>query len=170
MYFVDAAHFIYGSFLSVLWCFARCFIPSSTGRSRFNVLGALNAVTHHMITVTNNTYINAWSVVDLFRELRNIHTKDPMTLILDNAKYQRCYVVERAAYMYNIELIYLPPYSPNLNLIERGWKFIKKKALNNRSFANLKLFQNAICNCINGFSSEYKEELDSLLTWNFQSF
>ncbi|MBA3284875.1 MAG: transposase [Nitrosopumilus sp.] len=77
-------------------------MPSATGRFRFNVLGALNAVTHHMVTVTNTTYINAWVVVDLFKELRKLHLDQPITLILDNARYQRCYIVERAAYMYNM--------------------------------------------------------------------
>jgi len=123
-----------------------------------------------MVTVTNTSYINAWSVVELFRQLRKVHTEGPITVILDNARYQRCYVAERAAYMLNIELLYLPPYSPNLNLIERAWKFVKKKALNNRSFTSFELFQESICNCIGKFSSDHREELKTLLTWNFQSF
>jgi len=123
-----------------------------------------------MITVTNTTYINAWVVVDLFKELRKLHLDVPITLILDNAKYQRCYVIERAAYMYNIELLYLPPYSPNLNLIERAWKFIKKKALNNQSFKNFQEFQDAINSCIQDFTSSHQEELKTLMAWNFQTF
>ncbi|NGX60352.1 MAG: hypothetical protein KR126chlam3_01525 [Chlamydiae bacterium] len=112
-----------------------------------------------MVTITNNSYINAWCVAELFRELRKIHIEGPITVILDNAKYQRCYVAERAAHMFNIELLYLPPYSPNLNLIERAWKFVKKKALNNHSFATFQLFQEAICSCIEKFSSDYRGEL-----------
>lgn len=123
-----------------------------------------------MVTVTNTSYINAWSVVDLLRELRRIHIDTPITVVLDNAKYQRCYIAERAAHMFNIELLYLPPYSPNLNLIERAWKFIKKKALTNHSFENFQLFQAAINDCIEKFSTDYAGELDTLLTWNFQSF
>lgn len=123
-----------------------------------------------MITVTNTSYINAWCVVELFQELRKIHIDGPITVILDNARYQRCYIVARAACMYNIELLYLPPYSPNLNLIERAWKFIKKKAIVNRSFESFQLFQKAIQGCIDKFTTDYAQELDSLLTWNFQSF
>lgn len=123
-----------------------------------------------MVTVTNTSYINAWSVAALFRVLRNLHGTCPVSVILDNAKYQRCYIAERAAYMFNIELLYLPPYSPNLNLIERVWKFVKKKALNNQAFANFELFQSAITSCLEKLSSEYKEEISTLLTWNFQSF
>jgi transposase len=123
-----------------------------------------------MVTITNTSYINAWSVVDLFRELRKIHIDVPITVILDNAKYQRCYIAEKAAHMLKIELLYLPPYSPNLNLIERAWKFIKKKALANRSFNSFHSFQEAINDCIGRFPTDYAQELDTLLAWNFQAF
>ena len=53
----------------------------------------------------------------------------PITLVLDNARYQKCKVVQDFANSLGIELLYLPPYSPNLNLIERLWKFVKKKCL-----------------------------------------
>jgi transposase len=56
VFFVDAAHFVMGAFLGFLWCFERLFIRSPSGRKRFNVLGALNAITHEVITVTNDTY------------------------------------------------------------------------------------------------------------------
>ena len=63
--FVDAAHFVLAPFLRILWYFKRLFIKVPSGRKRFNVLGALNAVTHELITVTNDTYINAQSFCDL---------------------------------------------------------------------------------------------------------
>ncbi len=59
VFFVDAAHFVLGAYLGFLWCFERLFVKSGAGRQRFNVLGALNAVTHELITVTNDSYINA---------------------------------------------------------------------------------------------------------------
>lgn len=62
VYFVDAAHFVHSAFLGYLWCFARCSILSGLGRKRFNVLGALDAITKELITVTNEAYINAQSV------------------------------------------------------------------------------------------------------------
>ena len=58
VFFVDAAHFVMGAFLGFLWCFERVFIKSPSGRKRFNVLGALNAITHEVVTVTNDSYIN----------------------------------------------------------------------------------------------------------------
>ncbi len=54
VFFVDAAHFVLAPFLGILWSFTRLFIKAPSGRKRFNVLGALNAVTHELITVTND--------------------------------------------------------------------------------------------------------------------
>jgi transposase len=59
VFFVDAAHFVMRAFLGYIWCFMRVFIKSPSGRQRFNVLAALNAITHEVITVTNDTYITA---------------------------------------------------------------------------------------------------------------
>jgi hypothetical protein len=119
VFFVDAAHFILGAYLGFLWCFERLFIKSGSGRHRFNVLGALNAVTHELITVTNETYINAQSVCELLRKLAALGLSVPIPLVLDNARYQKCAVVTELAQALNIELLYLSAYSPNLNLIER---------------------------------------------------
>ena len=69
VFFVDAAHFVFGAFVGALWCFARVWIKAPSGRRRFNVLGALNALTQEVITVTNTTYINAQSVCQLLERL-----------------------------------------------------------------------------------------------------
>jgi transposase len=105
----------------------RLFIPAPAGRQRFNVLGALNAVSHELITVTNESYITAESVCQLLHKLAALHLEVPITLFLDNARYQRCALVQTTAASLKIELCLLPAYSPNLNLIERLWKFIKKQ-------------------------------------------
>lgn len=170
MYFGDSAHFVMGAFLAMLWSFTRIFIKTSNGRKRFNVLGALNAVTLQMVTVVNDSYINAWSVAELFKKLRELHPREKITFILDNAKYQKCQVAIAAANMLNIKLLYLPPYSPNLNLIERVWKFIRKKSLNCKYYETFDDFKLAILGCIEKFSGEHKAELANLLTWSFQTF
>ena len=123
VFFVDAAHFVMGAFLGCLWCFERVFIKSPSGRKRFNVLGALNAITHEVVTVTNDTYINAYCVCQLLSKLAALGLSIPITLVLDNARYQKCKLVQELADSLGIELLYLPSYSPNLNLIERLWKF-----------------------------------------------
>ena len=128
VFFVDAAHFVLAPFLGFLWSLVRVFIPAPAGRQRFNVLGALNAVTHELITVTNDTYITAESVCELLHKLADLHLGVPITLVLDNARYQKCAVVCATAASLQIELSFLPAYSPNLKLIERLWKFVKSRA------------------------------------------
>ena len=59
-------HFVLSPFLEFLWCFSRVFLKEPSGRQRFNVLGALNAISHELITITNDSYINSESVADLF--------------------------------------------------------------------------------------------------------
>jgi transposase len=168
VFFVDAAHFVLAPFLGMLWCFARVFIQAPAGRQRFNVLGALEAITHRLITVTNDTYINAHSVCELLQRIADLNLTVPITLVLDNARYQKCKLVWERAAALDIELLYLPPYSPNLNLIERLWKFVKKKCLYSIYYANFKDFKQAISDCLTQTHTTYKKELDSLLTLRFQ--
>jgi len=104
----------------------RLFLRAPAGRQRFNVLGALNALTHELVTVTNDTYLTATDVCALLRHLAALNFDVPLTVVLDNARYQRCAQVVRLAASLQIELCFLPPYSPNLNLFERLWKFVKK--------------------------------------------
>lgn len=170
VFFVDAAHFVLAPFLGFLWSFTRLFIQAPAGRQRFNVLGALDAINHELITITNESYINALSVCDLFLKIRQLYPDIPITLVLDNARYQKCKVVWACADLYNIELLYLPSYSPNLNLIERLWKFVKKKSLYSKYYADFALFKQAISDCLSQTHTTYKDELDSLLTLNFQTF
>jgi transposase len=107
VFFVDAAHFVLAPFLGILWSFTRLFIKAPSGRKRFNVLGALNAVTHELITVTNDTYINAQSVCDLLWRIARLDLGVPITLVLDNARYQKCKIVWELAESLDIELLYI---------------------------------------------------------------
>jgi transposase len=170
VFFVDAAHFVLAPFLGILWCFTRLFIKAPAGRKRFNVLGAINAVTHELVTVTNDTYINAQSFCDLLWRISRLDIKEPITLILDNARYQKCKLVWELAESLDIELLYIPPYSPNLNLIERLWKFVKKQCLYSKYYSEFVDFKKAITDCLNQTDTTHKQKLDSLLTLRFQSF
>ena len=170
VFFVDAAHFVFGAFLGFVWCFTRPFIKSPSGRQRFNVLGALNAITHELVIVTNEKYINAESVCELLRKLAQRGLNMPITLVLDNARYQKCKLVDELAKTLEIELLYLPSYSPNLNLIERLWKFIKKKCLYSKYYTDFSGFKAAISDLLAEAHITYKQDLDSLLTLKFQTF
>jgi transposase len=168
--FVDAAHFVFAPFIGFLWCFVRTFIKAPAGRKRFNVLGAINAVTHELITVTNTSYINALSVCQLLVQIANLHACVPITLVLDNARYQKCALVKELAEALNIELLYLPSYSPNLNLIERLWKFVKKEVLYSKYYSDFESFKEAISDCLANTHTKHKKALESLLNLRFQSF
>ena len=170
VFFLDAAHFVLAPFLGYLWSLTRLFIKAPSGRKRFNVLGALNAITHELITITNDTYINAQSVCDMLWKIARLNLQMPVTLVLDNARYQRCVIVKELACLLDIELLFLPAYSPQLNLIERLWKFVKKQCLYSKYYPEFAVFKNAIIDCLQKTHSTYKQELDSLLTLNFQTF
>lgn len=170
VFFVDAAHFVMGAFLGMIWCFQRLFVKSPSGRKRFNVLGALNAITHEVILVTNDSYITASQVCELLRTIANSGITIPITLVLDNARYQKCLVVQDLAKSLKIELLYLPTYSPNLNLIERLWKFVKKKCLYGKYYEDFSQFSSAISGCLNDAHLHHAKELNSLLTLRFQCF
>ena len=170
VFFVDAAHFALAPFLGYLWCFVRVFIKAPAGRQRFNVLGALDAITHELITITNDTYINAHSVLGLLYKITNRRFTVPVTLVLDNARYQKCKIVWAVAKILDIELLYLPSYSPNLNLIERLWKSVKKKCLYSKYYPDFAAFKSAITDCQENTETKYKKEPDSLITLKFQRF
>lgn len=170
VFFTDAAHFVHGAFLAFIWSFSRVFIPTPSGRKRVNILAALNAVTHELITVVNDTYINSASVCQLLMKIAAMNFAVPVTLVLDNARYQRCKLAQEFAASLNIELLFLPSYSPNLNLIERFWKFVKNQCLYSKYYPTFDEFKEAILDCVYGANEKHKEKLDSLLTLNFQSF
>jgi hypothetical protein len=85
VFFVDAAHFVVGSFLGWLWCAARLCVRGASGRQRFNVLGAWNATTQELVRVTNHTYVTAETVCELLRKIAAMKLGVPITLVLDNA-------------------------------------------------------------------------------------
>ncbi|MBP3954369.1 IS630 family transposase [Gemmata sp. G18] len=170
MYFVDASHFVLASFLGWVWCFVRLYVRAASGRQRYNVLGALNAVTHELVTEINTTYITATSVCALLRTIANRGMPIPVTLVMDNARYQRCALVQGAAKELGIELLFLPSYSPNLNLIERLWKFVKMEVLNSRHHQDFKKFQDAIDGCLADLTTKHRQKLATLLTHNFQTW
>lgn len=170
VFFVDAAHMVYGTFLCCLWSFARLFVRAASGRQRVNVLGAWNAMTRELLAVTNTTVVNTETMGELLRKLAAQGLVGPITVVLDNARYQRNAVVQALAASLGIELLYLPSYSPNLNVIERLWRFVKRQALYGRYHATFADFQAAIQDTLSQVSTKHKDKLASLMTLNFQVF
>ena len=94
---MDAAHFVWAPFLGIVWCFQRLFVKAPAGRQRVNVLAALNAMTQELFTVENLTYMTAETVCELLRLLAGAQQGIPITIILDNARDQRCALVQAVA-------------------------------------------------------------------------
>ena len=170
VFFVDAAHFVYGTYLWCLWTILRVFVRAASGRQRFNVLGAWNAVTRQLLTVTNTTVVNTDTMCELLRTLAAEKLVGPVTLVLDNARYQRNKVVQGLAAELSIDLLYLPSYSPNLNLIERLWGFAKRKSIYGKYHPNFAAFRAAIETTLAGVPTTHAEKLESLMTLRFQTF
>ncbi len=168
--FMDAAHFIVQPFICALWCMVRLFIKASAGRNRINVLGTVNAITKEVFTLSNTTYITAETILAFMKQLREHYVDLPIKIVLDNARYQHCKLVEQAAKELNITLLFLPSYSPNLNIIERLWKFTKKKILYAKYYESPVKFHTAITDFFQTVNQKYKTDLNNLLTLKFQFF
>ena len=145
-------------------------VKAASGRQRYNVLGAFNAMTHELIRVTNDKYITATTVCELLHKIAALNLGMPITLVLDNARYQHCRLVQDLASTLGIELLFLTSYSPNLNLIERLWKFVKKEVLNSRHQGSFAEFKQAIDRCLDELPTTHRAAMRTLMTLKFQTF
>jgi transposase len=153
-----------------MWSFVRLWVRAASGRQRFNELGAWNAVTRELVYVANTTVVNTDTMCELLRKIAAQNLIGPITVVLDNARYQRNAFVQALAGELGITLLFLPSYSPNLNLIERLWKFIKRRTLYGKYQPTFADFQAAIQETIDQLSTNHAAPLKTLMTLNFQEF
>jgi transposase len=171
VYFVDGVHPQHNSLPSYGWLpkGEETKLKSNTGRQRANISGALDAETHEVLVQEHKT-LNAETTIEFFRmiERKNQKAKN-IYLILDNAGYYKGDKIRDFLKDSSIKLLYLPPYAPNLNLIERLWKFFKKQVLYNQYYETFAEFRSA---CLDFFSRKnirrYQKQLATLLTDNFE--
>ena len=103
--FMDASHFVMGcDFLGYIYGIARRFIKTYSGRKRYNVLGALNFISKKVTTVTNDTYITAVEICVLFNKVAVEYSGKPIYIVLDNARYQKCGIVQELSKQLGIHL------------------------------------------------------------------
>ena len=208
--FMDASHFILGcDYLGYIYSRVRRFVRTFSGRKRYNVLGAIDYVTKHILTVTNDSYITtihnlrfqiseiqflfsrtkskirykliffsyvvdsgyitAAEVCDMLRKVASEYPGKTIHIILYNARYQKCAIVQTLAKELGIVLTYIPPYSPNLNLIERVWKFVKAE-LRSKYYDDFSAFQTKIDSIIGSTSKENLTKIKRLIGEKVQLF
>jgi transposase len=172
IYFVDGVHAQHNSKADYGWIRKgeERLLESNSGRQRININGALDPDTLEVIAKADET-LNAQATIDFFKLIEDRNPQaNKIVLIIDNARYY--FNADVYAYVQNssqLEMVFLPPYSPNLNLIERLWKFMKKKVINNRYHETFKDFKHAIGTFFERIP-EYYDELSQLMTEDFQSF
>ena len=169
IYFVDGVHPQHNSVAAFGWIKKGQIktIKSNTGRARLNINGAVNAETLQVIARNDET-INAQSTIALFKMLEKKHRKaETIYVIADNARYYRNSAVQEYLESSRIKLIFLPPYSPNLNLIERLWKYFRKKILYNKYYETFSEFKEKAMAFFANIK-QHKAVLRTLLTDNFE--
>lgn len=171
LYYGDGMHPQHNSLPSYGWLpkGEEVALKSNTGRQRVNISGVLDADTHEVL-VQEHQRLNAETTIDFFKliERQNQRSKN-IYLVLDNAGYYKGDKIREFLKTSRIRILFLPPYAPNLNLIERLWKFFKKQVLYNRYYPTFKEFRAA---CLGFFERKnfkrHRQKLKSLLTENFQ--
>ena len=171
--FTDAAHFVYGKFAGRAWLNGRQFKSTGHGRWRLNVYGAYDARTGEVLTHYGEDNVNAEFIVNYLTWLRDNHYTNldrPLHLIMDNARYQHCKFVKQHAETLNIVLQFLPSYSPNLNLIERLWRYLKN-LMGQKFYSTKQEFHSMVVNLLENLDQEtHREKLTTLMTRKFQRF
>lgn len=143
-------------------------VQSNTGRQRVTIVGGVNIVTNEptvLVTVSNCDRDLIKTYLDEIRKQYSHARK--IILILDNAAYQKSKEVRAYAKERSIYFRFLPPYAPNLALVERVWKFMKKKLFHGKYYKTFDEFVDAICEFFKDWDT-YKDEVRSLLTLNFE--
>ena len=168
VYFGDATHPLHNTVLSSGWIKKgqEKEVFTNSGRSRVNIYGAISLHGEDVITRSYDT-INQFSVCHFLKALRARNPNgEKLYFILDQGPSNKAHSVSTLAAELNIEIVFLPAYSPNLNPIERLWKFFKKKVLYNRYYEKFKDFKEVCALFFRGIR-KFRPELQTLITDNF---
>lgn len=169
IYFMDGVHPMHNSQPAYGWIKKGkdMVLKANTGRQRINLNGAYN-LEDHTVIIQEADMINGQSTVSLLTEMLQKQPLGKIFVIQDNARYYRSELVQQFVKKNNrIRMLFLPSYSPNLNVIERLWKFFKKKILYNTYYAEFAVFRKY---CLSFFRNieKFRCELQTLMTDNFQ--
>jgi len=169
--FGDGMHLIHQNVPRLCWADAKkpFILRTNTGRQRLNILGAYNPDTHEFVHLTGEENCDAKRVLEYLDLITRFYSQAPkIVLILDNAKYFKAQIVnEWLKNCPRLHIEFLPPYAPNLNLIERFWRFAKEKLVKNAYYPKYKTFRATVFRFLNHVN-QYVDELRTLMVEKFQ--
>ena len=169
--FGDGMHLIHQNIPGLCWGDPKNppVLRTNTGRQRLNILGAYNPDSHSFVHLTGEQNCDAKRVIEYFIEIEKAYPQAPtIVLFLDNAKYFKAKIVTEWLEKHpQLKLEFLPPYAPNLNLIERFWRFVKEHLVKNAYYAKYKTFRAKVFQFLNHIE-EYANELATLMVEKFQ--
>jgi transposase len=169
--FIDAAHPTMATKVVCGWIKKGVDKPiaQTASRTRVNIVGAIELATMNVISCRPD-YVNAETTVAFFDQIKTAYPKAPkIHIILDQSGYHRSQLVRDAALEKHIELHYLPPYSPNLNSIERLWKVMNEEERDNVFFPSAKMFRDAINKFFDVKLPKIAQSLRGRINDNFQT-
>lgn len=169
--FGDGMHLVHQNIPSLCWGDPKHppIIKTNTGRMRLNILGAYNPDDHSFLHLTGEENCNAERVIEYLDMIVNAYETAPgIVLYLDNATYFKAKIVSDWLEKHpKLHLEFLPPYAPNLNLIERFWRFVKEKLVKNTYYEKYITFRAKVFQFLNHVT-RYEDEFKSLMVENFQ--
>jgi len=169
--FGDGMHLVHQNIPRLCWADpkARPILKTNTGRRRLNILGAYNPDTHELDHITGEENCDANRVIEYFEMITRAYKQAPkIILFLDNAKYFKAQIVtDWLKQNLRLQIEFLPPYAPNLNLIERFWGFAKEKLVKNTYEPKYKTFRAKVFRFLNNIG-QYIDELKTLMVEKFQ--
>lgn len=170
--YADPTHKIHNTITGYCWQKkgknGTVLISSNTGRKRVTILGFLNAVTLDFMSLITEDNCDTSMNEEAHRVLREAYPDEKEIIVIqDNAKYNYGFANNEACKELNITPLFLPPYSPNLNLIERLWKFMKKIVIKNTYYETFNGFWDAIIEFC-GHIEKYSHEIQSIMSQKFE--
>jgi transposase len=139
-------------------------LPSNSGRKRINIQGAVNLETHELLSTVHET-LDKDSTIEILKKIEKTHKGTvKINVLVDNAGYYHAKEVKEYLETSKIVLVFLPPYSPHLSLVERVWKYLKKQVLYNRYYPTFKEFKEEISDFLR---RSHRRAFKKLLTEKF---
>ncbi len=143
-------------------------VRANSGRRRLNIMGALNPLTLRPTIFLSEDNCDKEMMKVFLQEIRSEYPQPQrIVIILDNARFQRAYEVQQEAERLDITLEFLPPYAPNLNLVERLWKYFKKEVMQNSYYPTFDDFLTRTVEFFRTIESR-RLDLETLLTLKFE--